>query len=314
MPISDPHRAYFTPILLELELRRRSGVAFQDFFASAMSAAHGDGYVKVRPWGRKGDKGCDGYLRDNGRVYQCYGALNAGSWRANYLASKMKEDFALAKSNLASIMKGWAMVHNLVDGLPVEAVQALDDLARANPEIEFSFFGPESFRQMVDGLPGEKIDQLLGPIPGTHQVNNLQPTELRDMLARLAERASTDAVWTPLKPVPHEKLVFNQVPPAWASLLVSGYQNTRLVEEYLRAHPDPLLGERIAQWFNTKYLLLRAQKLPAGAILSHLLELATDHGQVPAERQVVGQAVIAYLFERCDIFEDHPQPASPVTS
>ncbi len=49
-------------IALELKLRKCSGDAFQDFFSVTMAEAHGSDFVRVRPYGVLGDKGCDGYL------------------------------------------------------------------------------------------------------------------------------------------------------------------------------------------------------------------------------------------------------------
>jgi hypothetical protein len=37
-----------------------------------------------------------------------------------------------------------------------------------------------------------------------------------------------------------------------------------------------------------------------------LYEGITGVGSVSPERQVAAQALLAYLFEACDIFEDHP--------
>ena len=111
---------------LRLKLRQSSGNAFQDFFSDVMQKLHGDDFIRVRPFGRKGDKGCDGYLQSTGRVYQCYGAVNGDKSKVDYLISKMEEDFAKAKNGIGDIMKEWYMVHNLVDGLPVEAVETLE--------------------------------------------------------------------------------------------------------------------------------------------------------------------------------------------
>jgi hypothetical protein len=125
-------------IALELRLRRCSGTAFQDFFGDVMSKRHGSDYVRVRAYGRLGDKGCDGYLQSSGQVFACYGALNGELGRVSYLVKKMEEDFCKASAALASIMKEWHMVHNLVDGLPVEAVEKLDALRARQTRISNS--------------------------------------------------------------------------------------------------------------------------------------------------------------------------------
>ena len=79
-------------IALELKLRKCNGESFQDFFADVMAKVHSSDYVRVRPFGSAGDKGCDGYLQSSGQVFACYGALNGSAGRVSYLIGKMGDD------------------------------------------------------------------------------------------------------------------------------------------------------------------------------------------------------------------------------
>src|SRR5216684_5842387 len=123
---------YWWKIALELKLRKCSGNAFQEFFSDVMAAAHGSDFVRVRPYGSLGDKGCDGYLQSTGAVFACYGALNGGGGKVDYLIGKMGDDYGKALVALPTIMTGWQMVHNLVDGLPAEAILKLNELKFAD--------------------------------------------------------------------------------------------------------------------------------------------------------------------------------------
>ena len=58
--------------------------------------------------------------------------------------------------------------------------------------------------------------------------------------------------------------------------------------------------------FRVRYEYLKAQGLASGAVMSGLYEMVTGIGIVPPERQVAAQALLAFLFESCDIFEDEP--------
>ena len=44
------------------------------------------------------------------------------------------------------------MVHNLVDGLPIEAVEQIEALGKSNPEKKFGFIGLEGFQERVLSL------------------------------------------------------------------------------------------------------------------------------------------------------------------
>ena len=178
-------------ILLRLKLRQASGDDFCDFFSDLMEEAYGSDFVRIRPFGVLGDKGCDGYLKSSGIVFQCYGALNGDQSRVRYLISKMKTDFVKARNGLSDIMGKWKMVHNLVDGLPIEAVQTLRNMEKDNPKIQFAFFGLESFQNLVDALTTEQKMALFGPVATNQDAQNLQVEELRSLIQDLV-RASED--------------------------------------------------------------------------------------------------------------------------
>lgn len=301
----DLTQEYWWKISLELKLRKVNGAAFQDFFSDVMQKCHGDNFVRVRPFGSKGDKGCDGYLQPSGQIYQCYGAINGDGGKVNYLIGKMKEDFEKAKKKMPSIMKEWYMVHNLVDGLPIEAVEVLETLRKENPDIKFGFIGLEGFEERISCLSDAQVESILGPSATNHDSRNLQIEELRDLVSAVAEAAeSMSATETAIEPVPVDKLDANDLPGHWRSLIAGGWQNAHLVASYLDRHPEPLTGERIARLINERYQYLKVQHLCPGSIMTGLYELVTGSGMVSPERQVAAQALLAHLFESCDIFEN----------
>lgn len=296
---------YWWKISLELKLRKVNGATFQDFFSSVMEKCHGDDYVRIRPFGRKGDKGCDGYLQSSGQVFQCYGAVNSDGGKVNYLIGKMKADFNTVKEKLPSIMKEWHMVHNLVEGLPVEAVEVLKSLRNENPDIKFGFIGLEGFGERISGLNDTQVVELLGPVATNRDSRNLQTTELRDLVNSVMQSAeSMKTTVSRIEPVPFDKLDANNLPGHWRSLISGGWQNAHLVASYLDHHPNPLIGEQIARIFNEKYQYLREQKLSPCTIMTALCEMVTGAGSASPARQVAAQALLAHLFESCDIFEN----------
>jgi hypothetical protein len=303
-----PNQRYWWKIALELKLRKYHGDAFQDFFCTVMLKVHGDDFVRVRAFGTLGDKGCDGYLLSVGQVFQCYGALDGGGdGKVAYLIGKMGDDYAKAARAIGAIMQEWHMVHNFVDGLPIEAVQKLRELEKADQKRKFGFVSIEGFEERIFALDMEEIEELLGPTATAADAHNLQTSELRDLVAAVAGAADdVKSNVDPIKPVPVEKLVFNKLPGHWHSLIAGGWQNAHHVSTYLSRHHDPLVGEKIAQMFRDRYAYLKAQNLQPGAIMSALYEVVTGVGSVTPSRQVAAQALLAFLFESCDIFEDIP--------
>jgi hypothetical protein len=249
-------------VALELKLRKSSGDAFQDFFSTVMAAVHGSDFIRVRAYGSIGDKGCDGYVQSSGQVFQCYGSLGAQESKVTYLINKIGDDFATALKAIPQIMKEWHMVHNFIDGLPIPAVEKLDELIKANKDRKLGFVGIEGFEERIFSLALEKIEGLLGIIPTSLDSHNLQPVELRQLVADVALSADTIVFdLETIRPVPPDKLDFNKLPNHWRALVAGGWQNAHLVKSYFDRHHDPLIGEKIAQIFRVDYRYLKTQTL-----------------------------------------------------
>ena len=235
---------HWLKISLRLKLRQSSGDQFQQFFSLVMEQLHGSDFVRIRPFGQLGDKGCDGYLRSSGTVFQCYGAVNGDKNKVRYLTKKMRTDFANARKRLGAIMKKWKMVHNLVDGLPIETVQILREMEEADPEINFGFIGLESFEGYIDTLATEKKIQLLGPVATNQDAQNLQVEELKlliDDLARATEDPSNAS--DEIRPVPEDKLQANKLPIYWHHLISGRWKNVHIDECHSSMHIR-ILGNR----------------------------------------------------------------------
>lgn len=298
-----PEQRNWWRIALELKLRKCHGDAFQEFFSVLMAECHGSDFIRVRAFGQLGDKGCDGYLQSSGKVFACYGALNGDGGKVAYLIGKMGDDYDKANKAIPEIMNEWHMVHNLVDGLPIDAVTKLKALEKADSTRKFGFIGMEGFEQILFSLKLHQIEKLLGPAATSQDAQNFQTAELRDLIAAVMDGTEAPIDITKIKPVPPDKLNFNNLPGHWQSMIMGGWQNTHLVVEYLDRHPDALTGEKIAESFHVRYQYLKAQSLEPGAIMSVLYEGVTGVGSVPPARQVAAQALLAHLFESCDIFE-----------
>ena len=295
-------------ISLRLKLRQSSGDAFQDFHSDVMEKLHGRDFVRIRAFGALGDKGCDGYLKSSGVIFQCYGAVNGDKNKVGYLISKMETDFGKARSKVSDIMMEWKMVHNLVDGLPIDAVQTLDKLEQGNPEIQFSFYGLESFENDIDALTDGQKMELLGPVATNKDAQDLQVDELKSLIDDLVRaNEDTENELTQIVPVSVDKLQTNGLPIYWHDLISGGWRNAHLVSAYFNEHHEPMRGERIANMFRDRYDYLNSQNLNPASIMDSLYEFVTGIGSVPPARQVAAQALLAHLFESCDIFENMPE-------
>lgn len=294
---------------LELKLRRTTGVAFQTFFSDVMECAHGSDFFRLKPQGSLGDKGCDGYLKSTGEVFACYGAQNGAAGSQAGLIGKMHDDFGKAKAELSSIMKSWTWTHNLIEGLPVDAVLAFEQLESDHPNIAFSIFGPPRFRSQFEALTIQQREAFIGPSARREDFLRLQIIELRETVNALITAVELDdAQPEQISPVSPKKLEYNDIPSSWAQMIQNGRLNAHLVTGYFQDHFDALRGEKVARIFRSKYSELKAQGLSPRDIMAELYGFVAGVDAVPAERQVAVYSLLAHLFESCDIFENPPLP------
>ena len=214
-----------------------------------------------------------------------------------------------AKALWGDHLKEWIFVHNDPDGLNSDVVlMTLLDLKAANPSIRVGqHMAFQELWDLVRELTFEKICDLLPPRPSLPAGTSVRlPFDrLRPVLEHLQQAVPLDM---PLDPVSPEKLQYNRLPVPWADFLQFGRRLSSVVDEYLRTHHDPELGDRIASGFHGRYRSLREQSLPPGRICTELFEFAG--GYDPAFKDVESQAAVAatlaYFFDRCDIFEKVP--------
>ena len=202
-------------------------------------------------------------------------------------------------------MKEWNFVHNLSNGLPAEAVLAMEALKKANPTIQFGFIGPEGLEKRVFDLSESDIVGLLGPVGTAEHTKNMRVQEVAEIIDSIV--GGVDANVPPTsspKPVPFDKMEFNKIPHAWRQMLNAAAKNAAYVDDYLEQTTDPQRGAKLALIFKTKYQSLKAQDLPPSTIMANLYEGLTGIGSFPPERGIAAQALLAFLFESCDIFED----------
>jgi len=116
----------------------KNGAEFQAFFADIMEKAFLD-FQRIRPYGREGDGGNDGYRRDSGTYYQVY-APNEPIARDAEAAVKFHEDFSkvMGAWDQISPIREYVFVHNdkyLGSTIPLEAARA--ELEQSHPTVSF---------------------------------------------------------------------------------------------------------------------------------------------------------------------------------
>jgi hypothetical protein len=296
--------------MLELRLRRCNGDAFQDFFSTVMEAAHDGDFVRIRPHGKHGDGGCDGYLQSTGEVFACYGTINGTTPALAELLGKINGDGAKAKAKLGDILKRWTFVHNFIGGVPTKALQEVTALGNNLLKVPVGFFGLQRFAQVVFSMADEDIAALLGDTITEANASHLDYKELRALVGQLATGSLLPSSGlAAITPVSSRKLQHNNLSAAWRELVLTGLRNSKEVESYLAAQPDAMAATKVAECLRAKYLDLSSQGLSPTEILENLSEFILGSGPWSGARFAAGLAVIGYFFETCCILEDSPSLA-----
>jgi hypothetical protein len=115
-----------------------------------------------------------------------------------------------------------------------------------------------------------------------------------------------------VKDVSRGKIEANLLSQAVADFLKIGMQKSPLVMQFFNTWKNPVYGEQIASAFKCKYVALRdaTPQLHPDMIFGHLWQWAGGEADTTPTHKAAVLAVMAYLFDKCEIFED-AQAARP---
>lgn len=293
----NPSETYYEQ-KFEMEFRRTKGNTFQNFFERLMGLAYKADFMACRPWGKQGDRKNDGFLKSERRLFQVYAPNEMKEAKA---IAKIGEDFEGAKDHWRSHFDTWVFVHNSADGLPPHVHKLLLDFGAANPGIKLEPWGLEELRPVFRKLSAEDKASWFGPSPTEATRIILGYDDLKVVLERIASLPVPPM--TEVKDVPMGKIEANALSEAVAWWLKEGMKKSPLVDKFLTQWHDETLGERLAESFKAEYRRLRQIGRP-NQIFAELQSWAGGDNRGTPEHELAVIAVMAYYFERCDIFEE----------
>ncbi len=282
----------------EIEFLRAKGDAFQTLFERLMGLAYKADFMACRPWGNQGDRKNDGFLKSERRLFQVYAPNEMEAAKAK---SKITEDFEGASAHWGEHFDKWVFVHNATDGLPPHVQQLLLDFEAANLGIWLEPWCLEELRLIFRKLSADDKASWFGLAPTEETKINLGFGALQVVLERIA--ALPVPPMTDVKDVPTGKIEANALSEAVARLLKEGMIKSPLVADFLTRWHDETLGERLAEAFKAEYRRLSDDHVP-NQIFAELQSWAGGNHRGAPEHELAVLTVIAYYFERCDIFEE----------
>ncbi len=214
---------------------------------------------------------------------------------------KIKDDFHGALPYWRDYFDCWIFVHNSRRGLGPGVVKTLLDLGKANKPLTLNQWGYEELRGKVFSMPHLDIKSLLGPAPSTADLANVDFQYLQVVLLAIGQNHVVADV--PIRPVPADKISANALSESTQILLKAGMMKSGLVKMFFEQYHDPGLGDRIARAFKKKYMALKRLKKSADHIFQDLMVFAGGANRGSPGHEAAVLAILAHLFEECDIFE-----------
>ena len=293
----DDYTQDFYLLRFEVEFLKADGDAFQDLFATLMEAAFPGDFVRTRTWGNVGDRKNDGWRQSTSNLFQCYGPYDLGSTTT---VAKMEEDFEGAIGEWDD-MKVWTFVHNSMRGLPPDPLKKALELNARHDAVAVTIWGFPELLLVVREISQPELRRIFGAVPRRAEVADARFDELLPVLEQVASGMSQISVTLTIPPA--NKIERNDLSAHVARLLRVGTEGSEQVEAALRESPDATLGDRVASAFGARYRELRDEGDRRPDEIFFALQEFAGWGDADASRQGAILAVLAYLFERCDIFE-----------
>jgi hypothetical protein len=286
------------------EFHSKLATEFQDFFASIMERGYPTDFQKVKPYGKDGDLKCDGYQQSVKRVYQVYAPEKMNVTETN---NKIDVDFAGAVEHWKTQITTWVFVHNQWRGIPAKVLQKLLELHREDGVKVLRWCEPE-LREEFFRLAPEVQELLLGPSPTAQSLAHIQMKDVIYVANAIAQQSAPPP--EEVKEVPAGKLKANALSDYVQELLKLGSRKSKLVKNFFANWHDPELGDRIATAFRKKYEELRASGAAGDEAFNALWKFAGGGDQNSIQHEAAVLALLAFLFEECEIFEPARQEVS----
>lgn len=278
------------------------GDGFQRLFEKLMSKVHPSDFMACRPWGKHGDRKNDGYLPSARIMYQCYAPNELSAAEA---IKKINEDFEGAKGHWEEYFNSWTFVHNSPDGrLGPHIIEVLAKLGKENPKIKIGQCGYEELLTKFRRLSLDDLESWFGPSLTMEANVNLGYSDLVAVLNHIL--ITPIPTTSDVKDVSRGKIEANLLSQAVADFLKIGMQKSPLVAEFFKTWKSPTYGEQIAQAFRNEYLALKDATpiLHPDEIFGRLESWAGGMTNTTPAHKAAVLAVMAYLFDKCEIFED----------
>jgi len=135
---------------------------FQRLFENIIKRAKPE-FMQIRPYGRLGDRKCDGLFRTNSTVFQVY---SPDELKQSEVLKKINEDLDGAVKHWGEEMKKWVFVYNARRGIAPDIPKMLENKQKEYPDLRVEHLSNDSLWEVARGLTLQQRSEVLGAPSG----------------------------------------------------------------------------------------------------------------------------------------------------
>lgn len=290
----------FYNIKAELELLKATQNQYQDLFADIMEYRYPSDFLRSTPWGRWGDRKCDGYLQSKRIIYAVYAPNEMKD--GTQAVTKVQDDYDGALFHWDIYYDEWCFVYKASPlGLGPHMIELLARLKSHNNGKKVSWMGEKQILAEVQLLSANALKSLFGSAPLDRDILAVDFVDISHALNYI--ELIKDTKQSPITLPPADKIHRNELSEHSEAFLRLGAKKSKQLEVYFENYHDPQYGDRVAYAFHTRYVELKESGLEPDVIFLRLLEFAGFSQPNSISQMSAILTIVAHLFEVCDIFE-----------
>ncbi len=279
-----------------------TGNSFEDFFHDVMTLCV-PGFVDVRTHGKLGDKGSDGMSLHFGKLYACYAPETPNAAAS---IAKLRSDVKSALRQRNGQFTTFVFVHNDVRGVHPDISEELVSLSTDHPGLQFELMGMRHIRDLLGGAARISVEDVLKmPLPIEHTVT-VGLEEMEDLLQHLAANRVISSNPGTASPVSVQKLHYSELTVESQAEVRDGMKHSGLIDSYYGERIDVTELDDVAARFRAEYVDAKRSVSEPEEILLRLRVFLAGSKTTAGPAYRAQTAVLAYFFQRCDIFDNPP--------
>lgn len=313
-------------IMFVNRLLKANNQSFQQLFWAVMRKKHGTDFVEIRPQGRLGDGGNDGYLPALGHYFQVYGPIDPAE-KVTEAADKLADDFEKLKTswNQHTGIQSYSFVFNdKYEGTFLRIGQALADLEKAHSSVRCRPFTASDLEDTFIALPDDDIFGILGSlVPDPTRVTHVDYGALREVIAHIMT-APASAAPTRFGELPDlgDKIQLNKLCCAHADIIRRGARQSGHVDNYFSKNSNfmkqSLRDHLVERYREARDRVRSYPAVPANLNREDLVFSDFRSALLPGGATVAAEAavdiIVGFYFEACDVFDPHAVKGTPNAS